>query len=361
MQNPSFTQPPADRAENRPGDYAIYLAQRMGPMIHALMVVALCAYLLGVVLRGLVGEPSSELLWQLLPAPALLLVIIAARQTRKPLPLRLLALLCVALLEVGINLNGFGAPAGSSHPLPGLLLPVASSVIWLGRWDFLVAMALCALGPLPLLLRMGDGVHTLQYAVYMAISVSLATVLRAFMARTLFEQFKLERLLRERAETDGLTGLLLRNRFFELGRGALREANRSGQAVSMLFLDADHFKQINDNYGHAAGDAAVVALANSLRAQVREGDLIGRIGGEEFAMLLPGVDREQALLRAEHLRLAVHASRHPGGRLTASIGVAACGPGHRDSIEGLLARADHAMRQAKLDGRDRVLAAVCSA
>ncbi len=352
-------QAPADRPEPYPRDYAHYLAQRMGPMIHALMVVALCAYLLGVVVRGLLGEPPTELVCQLLPAPALLLVIIAARQIRKPLPLRLLALSCVALLEVGINLNGFTDPAGASHPLPGLLLPVASSMIWFGRWDFLLAMALCALGPLPLMLRIGDGVHTLQYAVYMAISVSLATVLRAFMARTLFEQFKLERLLRERAETDGLTGLLLRNRFFELGRIALREADRRGQAVAMLFLDADHFKQINDIYGHAAGDAALVSLADSLRAQVREGDLIGRIGGEEFAMLLPGVDREQALLRAEQLRLSVRAGHHPGGRLTASIGVAACGPNHRDSIEALLARADHAMRQAKLDGRDRVLAAAC--
>ena len=352
-------QPSEDAAFRR--DYAGYLAQRMGPMIHALMAVALCAYLLAVVVRGLLGASPNELLWQLIPAPPMLLVVIAARQCREPLTLRMLALLCVVLLQIGINLTGFGSATGVRQPLPGLLLPVASSVIWFGRWDFLIAMALCALGPLPMLLHLGDGERTLQYSVYMAISVSLATVLRAFMARTLLEQFKLERLLRERAETDGLTGVLLRNRFLDLGRIALHETQQLRQPMAMLFLDADHFKRINDEHGHAAGDAALVALASRLRTQARRHDLIGRIGGEEFAMLLPGVDLGQALLRAEQLRLAVAASHHPGGHLSASIGVAVCMPGCCDSVESLLARADLAMRQAKRDGRDRVVPALASA
>ena len=359
MQLPSIHwQSPDDTAFRR--DYANYRAQRMGPMIHALMAVALCAYLLGVVIRGLVGAPPTQLMWQLTPALPLLLVIIAARQCREPLLLRLLALLCVVLLEIGINLTGIDSLHNAHQPLPGLLLPVASSVIWFGRWDFLAAMALCALGPLPLLLHLGDGLQTLQFAVYMAISVSLATVLRTFMTRTLLEQFKLERQLRQRAETDGLTGVLLRNRFLDLGRTALQQIHRQRQPVSMLFLDADHFKRINDEYGHAAGDAALVTLAARLRSQGRHGDLIGRIGGEEFAILLPGIGHNQALARAEQLRLAVRASHHPGGHLSASIGVATCAPGCCDSIEMLLARADHAMRQAKRDGRDRVATAVAS-
>lgn len=341
-------------------DYASYLAQRMGPMIHALMVVALCAWLLGVVVRGLLGAGPSQLFWQLVPAAPMLLLIIAARECREPLTLRMLALLCVVLLEIGINLTGIDHQPGAHAPLPGLLLPVASSVIWFGRWDFLGAMALCALGPLPVLLHAADGVQILQYAVYMAVSLSLATVLRAFTARTLLEQFKLEHLLRERAETDGLTGVLVRNRFLDLGRIALQETYRQQEPVSMLFLDADHFKRINDEHGHAAGDAALIGLAGRLRGQGRKGDLIGRIGGEEFAMLLPGVDHEQALVRAEQLRLAVRATYHPGGHLSASIGVATFMPGICDSIEHLLARADQAMRQAKRDGRDRVVMSTMS-
>src|SRR5574337_1556666 len=359
MQRPFTRWQPADNAAFR-RDYAGYLAQRMGPMIHALMVVALCAWLLGVAVRGLVGAAPTQLLWQLLPALPLLLVIIATRQCSEPLPLRMLALLCVTLLEIGINLDSIGAHAGARPPLPGLLLPVASSVIWFGRWDFLVAMALCALGPLPVLLRIGDGMQTLQYAVYMASSVSLATVLRAFMARIMPGQFRLERQLRAPAVRAGLPGVLLRNRFLDLSRIALQAIHRQQQPVSMLFLDADHFKRINDDFGHAAGDAALVALAARLRAQGRKDDLIGRIGGEEFAMLLPGVDHEQALARAEQLRLAVRASYYPGGHLSASIGVAACAPGCCDSIESLLARADQAMRQAKLDGRDRVVTAIAN-
>ncbi|CAM5259560.1 GGDEF domain-containing protein [Rhodanobacter lindaniclasticus] len=356
MHAPVANPPHDDTAFRR--DYACYQAQRTGPMIHALMALALCAYLLGVVVRGLVGVEPVQLVWQLVPAVPLLLVAIATRHCREPLTLRMLALLCVVLLETGININGFGSHAGTHQPLPGLLIPVATSLIWFGRWDFLLAMALCALGPLPALLHLGDGPRLLQYAVYMAVSVSLAAVLRAFMSRTLLEQFKLERLLRERAETDGLTGVLLRNRFLDLGRAALHEAQQLRQPTAILFLDADHFKRINDEHGHAAGDAALVALAARLRTQGRRHDLIGRIGGEEFAMLLPGVDTEQALARAEQLRLAVAASHHPGGRLSASIGVAVCTPGCCDSIESLLARADHAMRQAKREGRDRVVTAL---
>lgn len=339
-------------------EYVLYLAQRMGPMIHALMTVALCACLLGVVARGLIGAAPDQLIWLLVPAPPLLLVTVAARRCREPLTLRVLALLCVVLLEIGINLSGMNLPIGAPQPLPGLLLPVASSVIWFERWDFLIAMGLCALGPLPLLLHMDNGARILQFAVYMAISVSLATVLRAFMARTLLGQFKLERLLRERAETDGLTGVLLRNHFLDLGRRVFQDAHAQQQPVAMLFLDADHFKRINDDYGHAAGDAALIALAARLSTQRRKGELIGRIGGEAFAMLLPGVDHAQALARAEQLRLSVRASHYPGGNLSASIGVASCVPGCCNSIEDLLARADHAMRQAKRDGRDRVVASV---
>jgi len=342
-------------------EYVLYLAQRMGPMIHALMTVALCAWLLGVVARGLIGAPPDQLIWLLVPTPPLLLVVVAARRCREPLTLRVLALLCVVLLEIGINLNGMNLPTGTPQPLPGLLLPVASSLIWFTRRDFLIAMGLCALGPLPLLLHMANGPQILQFALYMAISVSLATVLRAFMARTMLGQFKLERLLRERAETDGLTGVLLRNRFLELGQSVLQHAQGQQQAVAMLFLDADHFKRINDDYGHAAGDVALIALAARLTTQGRTGELIGRIGGEEFAMLLPGVDHAQALARAEQLRLAVRASHYAGGHLSASIGVASCVPGCCDNIEDLLARADHAMRQAKRDGRDRVVAAAVSA
>lgn len=336
-------------------DYAQYLAQRMRPMMLALMLVACFAYVAATAASTLVAASTLPLLLRLAPALPLLLVAAAATRVRRSLPLSLLVLSCVLLLEIGINLNGLGHVRGQPWVLPGLLLPVASSVVLLGLWDFIVAMALCAFGPLSMLvLGASDGVQIFQYIVYMAITIALSTVLRAFMARTLFEQFRLERQLREQANTDGLTGLLLRNRFLELARHTLGDVHRQRKSACMLFLDADHFKQLNDDHGHAAGDAALIALADTLRSQMREGDLIGRIGGEEFAMLLPGIELHQASRRAEQLRLAVHAVRRPDGPLTVSIGVAEC-LNVDDDVEALLARADLAMRRAKFEGRDRAV------
>lgn len=338
-------------------EYSHYLAQQMGPMIHALMLVGALSYLVAVIASTLVNHSSLPLWLRLVPLPPLLLVASSTRYVRQPRLLSSLTLLCIVLLEIGINLNGVDDVHRRSVVLPGLLLPVASSVIWLGRWDFLAAMLLCALGPLPMLLFGGtDNMQVLQYLVYMAIAIALSTVLRAFMARTLFEQFRLERQLREQVNTDGLTGLLVRNRFLELARLALGDIRLRQQPACVLYLDADHFKSLNDNYGHAAGDAALIALASVIRRQMRQGDLIGRIGGEEFAMLLPGLDLQQAGARAEQLRQSMHEILRPDGPLTVSIGVAECDHAG-EVLETLLARADQAMRQAKRDGRDRVVSA----
>lgn len=352
---PEHRQHTSDPDQHR--EYSHYLARQMRPMIHALMLVAALAYGVATVASTFVRASPLPLLLRLAPLPLLLLVAMLARHVRRPQLLSLLALSCVMLLEIGINLHSISHVPGQPWIMPGLLLPVATSMLWLARWDFAVAMALCAFGPLPMLLLGNvDGVQIFQYFVYMAIAISLSTVLRAFMARTLFAQFRLERQLREQANTDGLTGLLLRNRFLELGRFALSDIRRQRRPVCMLFLDADHFKQLNDDFGHAAGDAALIAMAAAVRAKMRENDLIGRIGGEEFAILLPGLDLQQAGQRAEQLRLAVRAISRPDGPLTVSIGVAE-GDRVGEDIESLLARADQAMRKAKRNGRDQIVSA----
>ncbi|WP_267225517.1 GGDEF domain-containing protein [Dyella silvae] len=335
-------------------EYTQYLAHRMAPAIHALTLLAVLAYLLAAGGRALVTASPVPLLVRFAPSVPLALLALVARREKRPVQLSLLALSCVLLLEVGVNLNGIGQAPGQRLVLPGLLLPVASSVIWIGRWDFIVAMILCALGPLPLLLvDATDGVPIFQYAVYMIIAISVATVLRAFMTRTLFEQFRLEKKLREQAHTDGLTGLLQRNRFLELARYALNDIYLQQLPAAVLYLDADHFKQLNDAFGHAAGDEVLIKLAQGLRAQMRDSDLIGRIGGEEFVVLLPGLSLQHAHWRAEQLREAMRVVHRPDRLLTVSIGIAQCDrPG--ESIESLMSRADQAMRQAKSNGRNQV-------
>ena len=354
MPTPFAKQQRADDPSHR-REYMHYLAQRMGPATHALTLLAVFAYLLAAGGRALVSPSPVPLPVRLAPVVPLFLLALLSRREKRPVQLSLLALSCVLILEVGINLNGIGQVPGQRLVLPGLLLPVASSVIWIGRWDFVAAMALCALGPLPMLvLGAVNGIPIFQYAVYMTIAISVATVLRAFITRTLFEQFRLEKQLRVQANTDGLTGLLQRNRFLELARYALNDIYLQQCPAAMLYLDADHFKQLNDDFGHAAGDEVLIKLAEGLRAQMRETDLIGRVGGEEFAVLLPGLNLAQAHSRAEQLRQAMRMVPRPDRPLTISIGIAPCNrPG--EGVESLMSRADKAMRQAKIDGRNRVV------
>ncbi len=156
---------------------------------------------------------------------------------------------------------------------------------------------------------------------------------------------------------DELTGLKNR-RFFnqELEREAER-SRRNGDCFSLLMADVDHFKNYNDLYGHLAGDKALATVAGILNATARQVDHVVRFGGEEFAVLLPGADRDQAVAAAERLREAIqgHLFHAPAGNpahLTISIG-AATFPLDADNEADLLSRADHALYRAKRMGRNR--------
>ena len=167
---------------------------------------------------------------------------------------------------------------------------------------------------------------------------------------------------REQALTDPLTGLGNRRYFDERGDGVLALARRRGRPFSVLMIDIDHFKRVNDQHGHAVGDEVLRALGNALKASLRGGDVCGRLGGEEFAVALPDEDREGAAATAERLRHALErlgassaAARGPI-EVTVSIGVAAY-PEDGDALEALLRRADKRLFRAKQSGRNRVVAA----
>lgn len=167
----------------------------------------------------------------------------------------------------------------------------------------------------------------------------------------------MEQELRLLATTDTLTGLQNRHAFVKRGMSLLKGAQRYGRQCSALMLDIDHFKRINDTYGHAFGDAVLKAVAEELSHGLREVDLLGRLGGEEFAAILPETGAHQALLVAERLRNAVQAlsfTCEDGSRLrlTLSIGVAERLSGEV-RLEDLLARADRALYRAKDGGRNR--------
>ncbi|MBN9072689.1 MAG: GGDEF domain-containing protein [Rhizobiales bacterium] len=193
---------------------------------------------------------------------------------------------------------------------------------------------------------------------YALISQSLATVFALGIALTLIIKV-VHGMVAEataRSETDTLSGLLNRRGFETRAARAVERANRHGFPLCIVVCDLDHFKAVNDTYGHAAGDRVLVSFAALLKESLTEKHVAGRIGGEEFVSLLSGVNLSTARLFAEGARTAFSARTMDGlpsgHRCTASFGVAQLQSG--ESLASLMARADAALYAAKRGGRDRV-------
>ncbi len=170
-------------------------------------------------------------------------------------------------------------------------------------------------------------------------------------------QRALMRRIARMAQTDDLTGVLNRRHFLELGQRIIQRCRRDGAACALLMLDVDRFKDINDRYGHLAGDEALRSISRAMQACLRPGDVIGRYGGEEFALILPGADAREAGDVAERLRNTV-ASLTPAWApnaipLTISGGIA-IDSDHNVEFTELLVRADAALYRAKDAGRNRM-------
>ncbi|RRN80236.1 GGDEF domain-containing protein [Pseudoxanthomonas sp. SGD-10] len=195
-------------------------------------------------------------------------------------------------------------------------------------------------------------VEVIQLAVTWFLAVS-AYALNLRLGRLRRQRDEMQQL----AETDPLTGLPNRRAGLRRLGEMFAVAREDGTALSVAFIDIDHFKAINDDHGHEAGDRVLVAVAQALRATVRGASEAARMGGEEFLMLLPGVAADSAVQRMHALRVRLAATARELGleglSLTASIGVATLRDGDADAA-ALLRRADQAMYAAKRGGRDQV-------
>ena len=173
--------------------------------------------------------------------------------------------------------------------------------------------------------------------------------------RIALENARLHNIVRKQAVTDELTDLANRRRFMEVLRQEVARSRRFELSLALVLFDLDHFKQINDRFGHQTGDEVLRETAAVISSRVRETDLAARIGGEEFAVVLAGTDADGAIALAENLRVdlstlvAAHGGESP---VTASFGVAALPPG--GDAEALIAAADRALYRAKAAGRNRV-------
>jgi diguanylate cyclase (GGDEF)-like protein len=193
----------------------------------------------------------------------------------------------------------------------------------------------------------------------------LGTAARALQARELLdaqrslrEQRQIEHELRELAGTDALTGALNRRRLLEVAEAELAHATRFQRPLSLAMLDVDHFKTVNDRFGHLVGDDALRRIAHTARAALRRGDHVARYGGEELVVVLPGTDLEAGRKVIERIRCEVAAlnlvRKGKAVPLSLSAGIVSATPG--ESLQALLQRADCALYQAKTRGRNCVVA-----
>lgn len=196
--------------------------------------------------------------------------------------------------------------------------------------------------------------------VTIACALSPLLLLLALPPVILLQRSLLHQQLQTAACTDAKTGLLNAGAWHRDAATIVSRVRRRGHQLAVLIVDVDHFKRVNDVHGHLVGDQVLIGVAGALRSQVRESDLVGRFGGEEFVVLLPRTDGAEARRIAERLRSRVAGLSLPGEsdpvRVTISIGIAQLGHDGDDLVE-LLAAADLGLYRAKASGRDRVCVA----
>jgi two-component system cell cycle response regulator len=200
------------------------------------------------------------------------------------------------------------------------------------------------------------GPHDLEFA-QAVITAAVAVIQRAQMVEsTMADNARLEQL----AQTDPLTQLLNRRALTERITAEMERALRYDSTLALLMIDIDHFKKVNDTFGHLVGDDVLRDVGQLLLDTIRVSDIVARYGGEEFLILLPETDEAGAVSFAERIRTAVedHAfargGENPPLRITSSVGVAVFPAARIENVEDLLSRSDAALYRAKADGRNRV-------
>ena len=287
----------------------------------------------------------------------------------RPLSVRAIALLWLAGAVILLFMSLFNGPYGHRVLFMGLLLG------GLGSWHALIVWrqpvqsfatrftgTVLALSSAIILARAvsapfappQDGLFTpapmqVVYLLGLAFGTLLTSIGTVLMASEHLRQ-ELERLITH----DSLTGALTRRALFATGEAELARARRQGRPLSVLMLDLDHFKRVNDEHGHLVGDRVLVEFVARAHAVLRRPAVLGRYGGEEFVALLPDTDTDEALAVAERIRAS--AGRCDDARLPCcevSIGVASAQP--QDALDELINRADAALYEAKARGRNQVV------
>jgi diguanylate cyclase (GGDEF)-like protein len=305
-----------------------------------LLLQGLCAQIAG--LKEFGGRSAPRWLW--LPGALLALLVVPLLHSYAALTFLTSSAYSAAFAALALLTLRLGQRAGPVRWL--------SAAVLCGGAVLLMARAVdIALDPPAAGVFAQSTLHALAF-----VSLFAVTVTSSF-AFLVMHRERAEQALRHLAMNDPLTGTLNRGAFLDLAERESARCARQGQAVAVLMLDLDHFKRVNDSHGHQAGDRVLAEFGRRLRQAVRTADLVGRYGGEEFCVLLPGAGHAEALAIAERARAAVAAAPLDAlpETVTVSVGVATCAGAPRPSLDFLIGRADSALYAAKGLGRNRVL------
>lgn len=316
-------------------------------------VTAVMGSVVALLARLLIPDPQYVVLRvALLPLTALFAWMIV----RAP-SVRAYGLCCMATIFT-VSLNSYLGALGTDRPLlyfmpAAVLIVLTTSFFWITLRQWMGGALVSYACFLPFILEhtasRTDTVFSLLFA-GMALVTGFVSHLR--IQDSQHRAFDQESRLAELTVTDTLTGASSRAEFLQQAEKAAERARVTGAPLTLLYLDIDHFKRLNDGHGHAAGDAVLRGMAQVLRQALRASDLFGRLGGEEFCVLLPDQREVHAQALAQRLRLLLAEVPRPDARLTVSAGIAGMRAG--ESVMQTLHRADLAMLQAKQRGRDRV-------
>jgi diguanylate cyclase (GGDEF)-like protein len=304
----------------------------------------------GVVMR--IGEPLTELITLGVVSVFFLIIGVAClrRPDRLPRAFWLMVPFVSIAMIAGLNYHTQDTTTG---PQLFYLWPLLYAASYLSRALIVLTVVLISAGQS----FTAFTYMTFWHALNDWIAITLAMAMTGLVVRTLNERNdKLRDVLEVQATSDSLTGAANRRAFDDRLAAATADATQGGDPVSLIMVDVDHFKTINDTWGHATGDRALLVVADALRSAGAGGHLVARLGGDEFAVLLRA-GPYQAIRFAEHARTLVEASTGlPGGPPSLSIGVAVL-PDHALCADTLQRAADAALYQAKEAGRGRSMLA----
>lgn len=302
--------------------------------------------------------PTPEYVWLralLLPLTALFAYLIV----RAP-SVRAYGFACMATIAT-VSLNSYLGALGTDRPLmyfvpAAVIIVLSTSFFWITLGQWLGGALACYAFFLPFVLDHSDSRADTVFGLLFA-GMALVTGFVSHLRIQDFQHraFDQECRLAELSLTDTLTGALSRAEFLRQADKAALQARASGAPLTLLYLDIDHFKRLNDGHGHAAGDAVLRGMAVVLQQALRDSDVFGRLGGEEFCVLLPDQGEDSALAVAERLRTLLAVVPRPDRPLTVSAGIA--GLRQAEAVVQTLHRADLAMLKAKQAGRDTVCVA----